>query len=132
MICQLASMISVLEDAYGRKAMAKSKGLIKGKMDLRVWCFLRVLVCSVLVLALFGSLVVLDWVPIGVKIGVGLICLMFLSTLVPFDLVAQPVIYFACKSYHHENIDGSCLSDHLEGCRGECPSKGQQAVQLAA
>ncbi|XP_039158211.1 uncharacterized protein LOC104420150 [Eucalyptus grandis] len=112
MICQLASVISVLEDAYGRKAMTKSKGLIKGKMDLRVWCFFGVLVCSVLVQALFGSLVALDAVPLGVKIGIELICMMLLSMLVLFNLIVQTMIYFVCKSYHHENIDSSCLSDH--------------------
>ncbi|KAL3721453.1 hypothetical protein ACJRO7_033882 [Eucalyptus globulus] len=131
MIWQLASVISVLEDAYGRKAMAKSKRLIKGKIGLSVWCFLGVLVCSVLVQALFEFFVVLDFVPIGIRIGVGLICLLLLSMLVLFDLVVQTVIYFVCKSYHHENIDGSCLSDHLEGCLGgDCPSEGQKAVQL--
>ncbi|KAL3721447.1 hypothetical protein ACJRO7_033876 [Eucalyptus globulus] len=130
MIWQMASVISVLEDAYGRKAMVKSKGLIKGKMDLSVWCFLGVLVYSVLVQALFESLVFFDLVPIGVKIGVGLICLMLLSMLVLFDLVVQTVIYFVCKSYHRENIDSSCLSDHLEGCLGDGPSEGQKAVQL--
>ncbi|KAL3721441.1 hypothetical protein ACJRO7_033870 [Eucalyptus globulus] len=121
MIWQMASVISVLEDAYGMKAMLKSKGLIKGKMGLSVWCFLGVLVCSVLVQALFESLVVLDLVPNGVRIGVGLVCLLLLSMLVLFDLVLQTVIYFVCKSYHHENIDGSFLSDHLEGCLGDWP-----------
>ncbi|XP_039158218.1 uncharacterized protein LOC120288350 [Eucalyptus grandis] len=130
MIWQLASVISVLEDAYGRKAMAKSKGLLRGKMDLSVWCFLGVLVCSVLVQALFESLVVLDSVPFGIRIGAGLICLLLLSMLVLFDLVVQTVIYFVCKSYHHENIDSSCLSDHLEVCLGDCPSEGRKAVQL--
>ncbi|XP_039158212.1 uncharacterized protein LOC120288344 [Eucalyptus grandis] len=66
MICQLASVISVLEDLYGRKAMVKSKELIKGTMGLWVWCLLGVLVDSVLVQALFGSLVFLDVVPIEV------------------------------------------------------------------
>ncbi|KAF8011861.1 hypothetical protein BT93_I0100 [Corymbia citriodora subsp. variegata] len=130
MIWQLASVISVLEDAYGRKAMAKSKVLIKGKMGLSVWCFLGVLVWSMPVQALFESVVVSALVPIGVKIGVGLICLMLLSMLVLFDLVVQTVIYFVCKSYHHENIESSCLSDHLEVCPGDCPSEGPKPVQL--
>ncbi|XP_010041974.2 uncharacterized protein LOC104430968 [Eucalyptus grandis] len=121
MIWQMASVISVLEDVYGRKAMLKSKELIKGKMGLSVWRFLGVLVCSMLVQAPFESLVVLDLVPNGVRIGVGLVCLLLLSMLVLFDLVVQTVIYFVCKSYHHENIDSSFLSDHLEGCLGDCP-----------
>ncbi|KAF8011863.1 hypothetical protein BT93_I0102 [Corymbia citriodora subsp. variegata] len=130
MIWRLASVISVLEDAYGRKAMAKSKGLMKGKMGLSVWCFLCVLVFSVLVQALFELLVVWDLFSIAVRIGVGLVCLLLLSMLVLFDLVMQTVIYFVCKSHHHENIDSSCLSDHLEVRPGEdCPSEGPKAVQ---
>ncbi|KAL3721445.1 hypothetical protein ACJRO7_033874 [Eucalyptus globulus] len=130
MICQMASVISVLEDAYGRKAMVKSKRLLKDKMGLSVWCFLGVLVYSVLFQALSEILVFFDFVPIGVKFGIGLICLMLLSMLVLFDMVVQTVIYFVCKSYHGENIDISCLSDHLDGCLVDCPSEGQKAVQL--
>ncbi|XP_056159108.1 uncharacterized protein LOC130134990 [Syzygium oleosum] len=130
MIWQLASVISVLEDAYGRKAMVKSKRLIKGKMGLSIWCFLGVLVCAMLVQALFECFVVLNFVPIGIKIGVGLICLLLLLMVVLFDLVAQTVIYFVCKSYHHENIDNSSLPDHLEVNLGDCPTEGQKPVQL--
>ncbi|KAL3721439.1 hypothetical protein ACJRO7_033868 [Eucalyptus globulus] len=130
MIWLMASVISVLEDAYGRKAMVKSRRLIKGKMGLWVWCFLGVLVWSVLVQAFFESLLVLGLPPIGVTIGVGLICLMLLLMLTLFNLVVQTVIYFVCKSYHHENIDSFCLSDHLEGRLGDRPSEGQKAVQL--
>ncbi|KAF8020948.1 hypothetical protein BT93_G1382 [Corymbia citriodora subsp. variegata] len=107
MIWKLASTISVLEDVYGKKAMVKSKGLIKGNMGLLVWCSLGVSVSIVLVQAFFESLVLLDWVPIGVKIGVGLICLLLLSKVMLIDLVVQTVIYFVCKSYHHEIIDSS-------------------------
>ncbi|XP_030442612.1 uncharacterized protein LOC115664869 [Syzygium oleosum] len=130
MIWQLASVISVLEDAYGRKAMVKSKRLIKGKMGLSIWCFLGVLVCAMLVQALFECFVVLNFVPTGIKIGVGLICLLLLLMVVLFDLVAQTVIYFVCKSYHHENIDNSSLPDHLEVNLGDCPTEGQKPVLL--
>ncbi|KAI6699854.1 hypothetical protein NL676_014178 [Syzygium grande] len=130
MIWQLASVISVLEDVYGRKAMVKSKRLMMGKMGLWVWCFLGVLVCAVLVQALFECFVVLDLVPIAIKIGVGLICLLLLSMVVLFGLVVQTVIYFVCKSYHHENIDNSSLPDHLEVNLGDCPTEGQNPVQL--
>ncbi|KAA8538335.1 hypothetical protein F0562_027842 [Nyssa sinensis] len=78
-VWQLASVVSVLEDAGGVKAMTKSKELIKGKM-----------------------------------IGVGILCLLLLFKLFLFGLVIQTVLYFVCKSYHHENIDKSTLSDHLE------------------
>ncbi|XP_030520059.2 uncharacterized protein LOC115733547 [Rhodamnia argentea] len=39
---------------------------------------------------------------------------LFLLNLLLFAPVVQTVIYFVCKSYHHENIDKSPLVDHLE------------------
>lgn len=44
------------------------------------------------------------------------VCLwsMIMSVLSLFGLVIQTIIYFICKSYHHENIDKSALADHLE------------------
>ncbi|KAM7511168.1 hypothetical protein LguiB_010043 [Lonicera macranthoides] len=38
----------------------------------------------------------------------------WLFKLILFGLVFQTIIYFVCKSYHHENIDKSALSNHLE------------------
>lgn len=131
MIWQLASVISVLEDVYGRKAMVKSRRLIKGKMGMSVGCFLGVLLWSALVEALFECLVVLDLVQgIGIRIAVGLICLLLLQMMVLFDLVVQTVIYFVCKSYHHENIDKSSLSEHLEVYLGDYVPLKANSVQL--
>ncbi|KAF8011855.1 hypothetical protein BT93_I0094 [Corymbia citriodora subsp. variegata] len=131
MIWQLASVISVLEDVYGRKAMEKSKRLIEGKMGMSVGCFLGVLMWFAQVQASFECFVVLDLVDgIGTKIGVGLICLLLLLTVVLFGLVVQTVIYFVCKSYHHENIDKSSLSDHLEVYLGDYVPLKANSVQL--
>ncbi|KAF8011859.1 hypothetical protein BT93_I0098 [Corymbia citriodora subsp. variegata] len=131
MIWQLASVISVLEDVYGWKAMVKSKRLIKGKMGMSVGCFIVVLVWFTLVQALFECFVVFDLVlGIGIKIGVGLICLLLLLMVVLFDLVVQTVVYFVCKSYHHENIDKSSLSDHLEVYLGDYVRLKPNSVQL--
>ncbi|KAL3721435.1 hypothetical protein ACJRO7_033864 [Eucalyptus globulus] len=131
MIWQLASVISVLEDVYGRKAMVKSRRLIKGKMGMSVGCFLGVLLWSALVEALFDFLVVLDLAQgIGIRIAVGLICLLLLQMMVLFDLVVQTVIYFVCKSYHHENIDKSSLSEHLEVYLGDYVPLKANSVQL--
>ena len=29
-------------------------------------------------------------------------------------LLVQSMLYYVCKSYHHQSIDKSALSDHLE------------------
>ncbi|KAJ6335784.1 hypothetical protein OIU78_012401 [Salix suchowensis] len=78
-IWQLASAVSVLEEDCGFKAMTKSRALIKVvhgvSMNMAGRVFLGV-VCSALFLGLFL-----------------------------FGSVTQTVIYFVCKSNHHENID---------------------------
>ncbi|KAK9271387.1 hypothetical protein L1049_026977 [Liquidambar formosana] len=46
------------------------------------------------------------------------------------DKGENTVIYFVCKSYHHENIDKSTLSDHLEVYLGEYVPLKSKDVQL--
>ncbi|KAF3439395.1 hypothetical protein FNV43_RR17672 [Rhamnella rubrinervis] len=84
LVWHLASVVSVLEDARGVQAMNKSQALMQGKMWVAISIFL------ILGLASYGVQLFL------------------------FGLVIQTVLYFVCKSYHHENIDKSALSDHLE------------------
>ncbi|KAK7849110.1 hypothetical protein CFP56_003771 [Quercus suber] len=46
------------------------------------------------------------------------------------SVVPKTVLYFVCKSYHHENIDKSALSDHLEVYLGEYVPLKAKDVQL--
>ncbi|KAJ6366287.1 hypothetical protein OIU77_002799 [Salix suchowensis] len=117
-VWHLASVISVLEDFYGIKAMMKSKELIKGKMGIAAAVFIVVGICFVGIQFLFETFVVLGW-PVEIRIAMGLLCLLLLFKVILFGLVIQTVLYFVCKSYHHENIDKSSLSDHLEVYLGE-------------
>jgi len=46
-------------------------------------------------------------------------------------LLTQSVFYFVCKSYHHESIDKSSLSDHLEVYLGDyVPLNKNSSIQL--
>ena len=131
-VWHLASVISVLEDMYGIKAMIKSRGLIKGKMVAAVALFLKMTTFFVGVEFLFEDLVVLNMGRrnMGISIPIGILCLFLVCTVFLFGLVLQTVIYFVCKSYHHENIDKSALADHLEVYRGDyVPLKGKD-IQL--
>ncbi|KAE7998344.1 hypothetical protein FH972_002899 [Carpinus fangiana] len=131
-VWHLASVISVLEDMYGIKAMIKSRKLIKGKMFSAVALFLMITTFFVGVEFLFENLVVLNMGRrnMGISIPIGILCLFLVCTVFLFGLVVQTVIYFVCKSYHHENIDKSSLADHLEVYRGEyVPLKGKD-IQL--
>lgn len=116
-IWNLASVVSVLEDVYGFPALVKSRGLIKGKMGVAVACFFVLFICILGIEMVFDYLVF----PGRVKFrdGVGSLCLFFLFVVSLFGLVVQTLIYFVCKSYHHEKIDKNSLADHLEGLLGE-------------
>ncbi|KAI3974615.1 hypothetical protein MKX01_029605 [Papaver californicum] len=111
-IWHLASVVSVLEESYGYKAFLKSKALIKGKMLIASVIFIKLQICFMVVLFAFDNL----GRRIGVmgKVSLGIFCFLLLSILIHFALVIQTVVYFVCKSYHHENIDKSCLAEHLE------------------
>jgi hypothetical protein len=65
-----------------------------------------------------------------IRIGMGLLCLLLLFKVILFGLVIQTVLYFVCKSYHHENIDKSSLSDHLEVYLGEYIPLKSKDVQM--
>ncbi|KAL9377754.1 hypothetical protein Peur_029089 [Populus x canadensis] len=128
-VWHLASVISVLEDFYGIKAMMKSKELIKGKMGIAAAIFIVVGLCFVGIQFLFETFVVLEW-TMEIRIGMGLLCLLLLFKVILFGLVIQTVLYFVCKSYHHENIDKSSLSDHLEVYLGEYIPLKSKDVQM--
>ncbi|XP_057543841.1 uncharacterized protein LOC130823232 [Amaranthus tricolor] len=130
-IWQLACVISVLEDIYGVQAMMKSKDLIKGKMGISCLVFLVFTINLVGIEFLFEQIEVIDW-RIGFvgKFGYGILCLVLLTLLFLFGLVVQTVIYFVCKSYHHENIDKSSLAHHLEGYLGEYVPLNSKNIQM--
>ncbi|GKV21629.1 hypothetical protein SLEP1_g31590 [Rubroshorea leprosula] len=131
LVWHLASVISVLEDSYGIKAMVKSKALIKGKIFVAVGMFLLLCTCFLGIQIMFESGVVLAWsVGIEIRIAIGIICFLLLFKVILFGLVVQTVIYFVCKSYHHENIDKSVLADHLEVYLGDYVPLKPKDVQL--
>lgn len=131
MIWHLATVVSVLEESYGLNAMAKSQDLIKGKMGISTAVFLVLSLCFFAIQTMFEFLVVFgNGGGVGMRIGVGILCLVLMSVSMLFGLVIQTIIYFVCKSYHHENIDKSSLADHLGGYQGEYVPLKSKDVQL--
>ncbi|XP_022143570.1 uncharacterized protein LOC111013415 [Momordica charantia] len=130
-VWHLASVVSVLEDVYGIQAMVKSRELIKGKMKLSCAVFLTFALLFLGSQLVFQTLVVLGSSKYnGLRIALGILCFLLLFKVFLFGLVAQTIIYFVCKSYHHQNIDKSSLSDHLEVYLGEYVPLKAQDVQL--
>ncbi|KAL6507596.1 hypothetical protein OROGR_023791 [Orobanche gracilis] len=128
-IWHLASVVSVLEESYGLKAMTKSRDLIKGKLGISAAVFILLGLCFFVIQHMFKILVVFGN-GIGDRVGYGIVCLVLMSITLLFGLVVQTIVYFVCKSYHHENIDKSSLAEHLCGYLGEYVPLKSKDVQL--
>ncbi|XWS25039.1 hypothetical protein CRYUN_Cryun27aG0036700 [Craigia yunnanensis] len=130
-IGHLASIVSVLEEAYGFKAMSRSKNLNKGKLWVAIFIFLKLSLTLGIIGIAYQMLVVQgSTLCMANRVVYAIICFMLLSKLILFRLVIQTVIYFVCKSYHHENIEKSALSDQLEAYLGEYVPLKTKDVQL--
>ncbi|CAK8567454.1 unnamed protein product [Lathyrus sativus] len=130
-VWQLASVVTILEDSYGVEAMMKSNELIKGKMGLSIVIFLMLSVSIFGIQFLFTKVVVGGWGLsfVGRTVS-GILCVVLLPHLFLVGLVVQTVLYFVCKSYHHQSIDKSALSEHLEVYHGEYEALKDKDVQL--
>ncbi|XP_028793348.1 uncharacterized protein LOC114749048 [Neltuma alba] len=112
-IWHLASVISVLEDSHGRQAMTKGNELMKGKKGTSIVVSCVILLCFLGIQLGFEIFVVIG-LRVGreVRIGVAILGLICLLMVILLGLVVQTVLYFVCKSYHHEHVDKSSLADH--------------------
>ena len=129
-VWHVASVVSVLEDdCCGIQAMVKSKALIKGKMKLAISIFLFLNLWFIGIQMAYERYVVLGG-SVWWRIAFGNLCFNLLVILILFGLVIQTVIYFVCKSYHHESIDKSSLADHLEVYLGDYVPLTSKDVQL--
>lgn len=132
-VWHLASVVSVLEDYKGFQAMRKSKALIQGKLWTVVIIFVTLNIVFVVVEFAFRA-----WIVQGARHGLGaggrlllgLVILAALCSVVMVALVVQTVVYLVCKSYHHESIDKSNISDHLEVYLGDYVPLKASDVQM--
>ncbi|KAM7257251.1 hypothetical protein ACFE04_012992 [Oxalis oulophora] len=118
MLWNLASVVSVLEKVKGCKAMKKSKVLIKGHLVVSIALFVFQVFAFGGISIVYEVFVVDGSLNLGVKILLGILCYVLMVIVALLVLVIQTVIYFVCKSYHHENIDRTLLADHLEASYG--------------
>ncbi|KAK1361358.1 Polyadenylate-binding protein 1-b-binding protein [Heracleum sosnowskyi] len=113
-VWQLASVVTVLEQSYGIKAMNKSRKLIKGKFWVALAIFFKLNVVFGGIQFVFYGFVVHGYVwEMWKRVLVGLSCLALLVPIVLYGLVLQTIIYFVCKSHHNETIDKPTLSKRL-------------------
>ncbi|KAH0466372.1 hypothetical protein IEQ34_006475 [Dendrobium chrysotoxum] len=129
-VWHVASVVSVLEDACGVEAIRRSRELVRGKMGVAAVVFVKMNLAFIGIELAFRQLVVVGSSPAAAKMGFAAAMLALMSVVVLFALVAQTVVYFVCKSYHHESIDKSALADHLEVYLGEYVPLKEKDVQM--
>ncbi|KAH7427688.1 hypothetical protein KP509_10G055300 [Ceratopteris richardii] len=117
-IFNLASVISVLEESNGIKALKKSNLLIKGK---RIEAY-----CLYALYLIFTSLVVIGFdfaslslSKVGLRVLIAIIFAVILAVVEEIGIMVFTILYFTCKAYHHESIDMLALSEHLGAYAGE-------------
>ncbi|KAJ0748539.1 hypothetical protein HanRHA438_Chr05g0244501 [Helianthus annuus] len=135
-VCQLASVVTVLENIYGFNALKKGKDLANGNklvgmgIAFVLYGFLVGLVVVYLLFVEYGD-EVFKWALIW-RVMMGILCgVLFLVVLLVF-IVNQTVLYLVCKSYHREAIDKAGLSTFLSAYMGETavyPRSGEE-IQL--
>ncbi|CAH1453963.1 unnamed protein product [Lactuca virosa] len=136
-VCQLASVVTVLENTQGFKAMKKGKYLANGKKKVGMG------IAFVLYAFLVGLFVVYElFVEYGRgvfelamiwRVMIGILCGLLLLMLFLLFIVTQTVLYLVCKSHHGEVIDKLSLSTVLGGHMGETvvnPTVGGEEIQL--
>ncbi|KAF6993650.1 hypothetical protein CFC21_010513 [Triticum aestivum] len=106
-VCQLACVVSLLEDAMLFRALRKSRALLAGKFWEAAGVFVTLDGCIFAVLVAFPALVVDDALGLGLgfQLAAGAAMAVVLCAVVLLTLVAQPVVYMVCKNHHHEVVD---------------------------
>ncbi|XP_076919366.1 uncharacterized protein LOC143580145 [Bidens hawaiensis] len=122
-VCQLASVITVLEKIHGFKALKKGKALASGKKSVGMgisFVLYGVLVGIIIVNLLFVEYGhdVFKWALIW-RVLIGILCGILLLMLLLVLIVTQTVLYLVCKSYHREVIDKLSLSTFLDAYIGD-------------
>ncbi|XP_026433835.1 uncharacterized protein LOC113331331 [Papaver somniferum] len=114
-VCNIATVVTILEkDLYGRKALAKSTRLIKGKIWVSCAVFMLLgitfggIVFTYCYLSLYGRKEISMVGRVFVAIG----CHFLMAIWFHILFVVDTVVYFVCKSVHNEEI--STVATHLE------------------
>lgn len=105
-ICNIAIVISVLEDVSGPQALLRSRSLIKGKTQVCLLIFLGTTVGMAFVEGLFDHRVkTLSYGDGSSRIWEGPLLVVMYSFLLLLDSMMNTVFYFCCKSYRIETYN---------------------------
>ncbi|KZV32333.1 hypothetical protein F511_22590 [Dorcoceras hygrometricum] len=105
-ICNIAVVISVLEDVSGPQALLRSSSLIKGQTQVGLLIFLGSTIGMAFVEGLFEHRVkTLSYGDGSSRIWEGPLLVVMYSFVVLIDSMNSTVFYFSCKSYRMESTD---------------------------
>lgn len=117
-VFNVASVVSVLEDSYGIRALKKSNRLIKGKrmVSYTLYAFYLIFSSAVVIGFDFASH---SLSSVALRVLLAIIFALLLAFIDQLGIVVFTILYFVCKSIHHESIDMLALSEHLGAYTGE-------------
>ncbi|EYU28808.1 hypothetical protein ABFS82_12G097100 [Erythranthe guttata] len=105
-ICNIAVVISVLEDVSGPQALLRSSSLIKGQTQVGLLIFLGSTIGMAFVEGLFEHRVkTLSYGDGSSRIWEGPLLVVMYSFVVLIDSMMSAVFYFSCKSYRMESAN---------------------------
>ncbi|XP_035539421.1 uncharacterized protein LOC108986548 [Juglans regia] len=106
-ICNIAIVISVLEDVSGPQAMLRSSVLIKGQTQVGLLIFLGSTIGMAFIEGLFEHRVkTLSYGDGSSRIWEGPLLVIMYSFMVLIDSMMSAVFYFSCRSSNVEALDG--------------------------
>ncbi|MCO5604071.1 hypothetical protein L7F22_058228 [Adiantum nelumboides] len=117
-IFNLASVISVLEDSNGIRALKKSNFLIKGKRFVAYGLYALYLIFTSAVVVGF-DFASINLSSAALEVLIAIVFAVLLAFVDQLGIVVFTILYFTCKAYHHEGIDMLALSEHLGAYAGE-------------
>lgn len=117
-IFNIASVVSVLEDSNGIRALKKSNMLVKGKRVVAycLYAYFLIFTSAVVVGFDFASI---SLSSVALKVLIAIVFAVLLGFVDQLGIVLFTILYFTCKAYHHESIDMLALSEHLGAYAGE-------------
>ncbi|KAL9226179.1 hypothetical protein vseg_002020 [Gypsophila vaccaria] len=105
-ICNVAIVVTVLEDSSGLQALLRSRALVKGRIQVGLVMYLMTTLGMAFVQGLFDHRVkTLSYGDGSSRLWEGPLLVLMYSFVVLIDYMMTSVFYFSCRSYSQEEVD---------------------------
>lgn len=118
-ICNLANVISIMEDCRGSAALFRSMYLIKGRTQVGLMIILGTAIGTAFVESLYEHRVKsLNYGDVYSRIWEGPLLVIMYSFVVLIDAMMSCIFYFTCKCSSSESFDNHSLLEHTASFSG--------------